>query len=138
MLFRSAGAYVDAFMTNIDWAGVYQRYQAAVHAASESFSATQEDVAGSVLLDVRRAGAFAQSSSAIPGARWRDPSQVAEWSGQLPPDREIIVYCVYGHEVGRATAMRLRAAGLNARYLTGGIDGWQTAGRAVDPKDAAL
>jgi Fe-Mn family superoxide dismutase len=28
-----------------------------------------------------------------------------------------------------ATAMRLRAAGLNARYLRGGLDGWQAAGR---------
>ncbi|MBI5722284.1 MAG: Fe-Mn family superoxide dismutase [Burkholderiales bacterium] len=30
----AAAAYVDAFMANIDWAGVYARYQAAVHAAS--------------------------------------------------------------------------------------------------------
>jgi Fe-Mn family superoxide dismutase len=48
----------------------------------------------------------------------------------------VIVYCVYGHEVGRATALRLRAAGLKARYLRGGIDGWQTAGRALNPKGA--
>ena len=53
---------------------------------------------------------------------------------ELPADREVIVYCVYGHEVGRATAMRLRAAGLNARYLRGGIDGWQAAGQALEPK----
>ena len=33
----------------------------------------------------------------------------------LPTDREIVVYCVYGHEVRRSTAMRLRAAGLKAR-----------------------
>ena len=29
---RRRGAYVDAFMDNIDWAAVYQRYQQAVHA----------------------------------------------------------------------------------------------------------
>jgi Fe-Mn family superoxide dismutase len=40
----------------------------------------------------------------------------------------------YGHEVGRSTAMRLRAAGLNARYLRGGIDGWQAAGRPLIDK----
>ncbi len=33
----AAGAYVDAFMDNIDWAPVYERYQLAVHAASEPF-----------------------------------------------------------------------------------------------------
>lgn len=44
---------------------------------------------------------------------------------------------IYGHEVGRATALRLRAAGLQARYLRGGFDGWQAAGRAVEPKGVA-
>jgi Fe-Mn family superoxide dismutase len=47
----------------------------------------------------------------------------------------VIVYCVHGHEVGRATALRLRAAGLNARFLRGGIEGWQAAGRALEPKE---
>jgi len=37
------------------------------------------------------------------------------------------VYCVYGHEVGRSTALRLRAQGINARFLKGGIDEWQKA-----------
>ena len=130
----NAGAYVDAFMDNIDWAAVYQRYQAAVHSSSESFGATREQVADALMLDVRRAGAFQQAATMIPGAQWRDPAHVAEWSAELPPDREVIVYCVYGHEVGRATAMRLRAAGVNARYLHGGIDGWQAAGETLAPK----
>jgi Fe-Mn family superoxide dismutase len=130
----AAGAYVDAFMANIAWAAVYQRYQAAVHAASESFGATQDDVSGALLFDVRRAGVFEKASSMIPGARWCDPAAVGEWAAELPKDREVIVYCVYGHEVGRSTAMRLRAAGLNARYLRGGIDAWQAAGQALVPK----
>jgi hypothetical protein len=32
-----------------------------------------------------------------------------------------------GREVGRNTAMRLRAAGVNAHYLRGGIEGWVAA-----------
>ena len=54
-------------------------------------------------------------------------------AAELPVDRDVIVYCVYGHEVGRATALRLRAAGVDARYLRGGIDGWQAAGHPVVP-----
>jgi Fe-Mn family superoxide dismutase len=129
-----AGAYVDAFMANIEWGGVYRRYQNAVHAASEAFGAAQDEVDGAMLIDVRRAGAFEQASTTIPGARWLDPARVDEWSRELPADREVVVYCVYGHEVGRSTALRLRAAGVNARYLNGGIDGWQNAGLALDPK----
>jgi Fe-Mn family superoxide dismutase len=132
----AAAAYVEAFMGNIDWAGVYLRYQQAVHAASESFGATLEEADAALLVDVRRSGVFAQARTRIPGARWRDPATVASWAGELPADREVLVYCVYGHEVGRSTALRLRAAGLNARYLRGGIDGWQAAGRPTEPKES--
>ncbi len=133
----AAGAYVDTFMGQIHWARVYQCYQAAVHAASAPFAASHDDASGALLLDVRRAGVFAEAATMIPGARWCDPAAVAEWLAELPPDREVVVYCVYGHEVGRSTAMRLCAAGVKARYLQGGIDGWQAAGRPVDVKPGA-
>ena len=132
----AAGAYVDAFMSNIDWPAVYGRYQRAVHAASEPFGASQQEIDGAMVLDVRRAGVFEQAATMIPGARWCDPATVAAWSAEMPADRELVVYCVYGHEVGRVTAMRLRAAGVNARYLNGGIDGWQAAGRPLVDRPA--
>jgi Fe-Mn family superoxide dismutase len=131
------GAYVDAFVDSIDWAAVYTRYQRAVHAASESFGAGPDEIGEALLLDVRRAGVFEQARTTIPGARWCDPAAVATWSADLPAGREVLVYCVYGHEVSRATAIRLRAAGLNARFLRGGIDGWQAAGRALADKPAS-
>ena len=124
----AAGAWVDAFMRNIDWSAVYARYQSAVHAASESLAAGHSDLANAHVVDVRRAGVFEQASQMLPGATWRDPALVGEWAASLPADREIVVYCIYGHEVGRGTALRLRAQGLNARFLRGGIDGWTTAG----------
>ena len=130
----AAAAYVDAFMDNIHWAQVYERYQQAVHAASEPLGATQDEVAGSMLLDVRRAGVFEQATTMIAGATWFDPSAIEHWASELPAGRDVVVYCVYGHEVGRSTAMRLRAAGLNARYLRGGFDGWQAAGRPLEAK----
>jgi Fe-Mn family superoxide dismutase len=130
-----AGAYVEAALDNIDWAGVYQRYQDAVHAASEAFGATHDDVADALVLDMRRREIYEQAPARIPGAHWRDPGTVATWAPALAADRAVIVYCVHGHEVGRATALRLRAAGLNARFLRGGIEGWQAAGRALEPKE---
>ena len=132
----AAGSYVDAFMGNIDWAAVYGRYQRAVYAASEPFGASQSEFDGAMLLDVRRAGVFEKASQMIPGARWCDPATVAAWSAEIPADRTPIVYCVHGHEVSRATALRLRAAGVNAHYLHGGIDAWQAAGRPLVDKPA--
>jgi superoxide dismutase, Fe-Mn family len=130
----AAGAYVDACMAAIDWAALYARYQAAVHAASEPYGADPGELAGTTLLDVRRSGVFEQAGSMLPEARWRDPGEVARWATELPRDQPVTVYCVYGHEVGRATALRLRAAGVNARYLRGGIDAWTQAGRPVARK----
>jgi Fe-Mn family superoxide dismutase len=123
----NAGAWVEAFMKNIDWSVVYQRYQEAVHAASEPLVARQGDLGDAMLLDVRRAGVFEQANQMIRGAQWRDPAEVARWGAELPQGREVVVYCVYGHEVGRSTALRLRAQGVNARFLQGGIDGWTAA-----------
>ncbi|SDZ96629.1 rhodanese-like domain-containing protein [Variovorax sp. YR216] len=125
---------MDAFMANIDWAVVYLRYQTAVHEASEPYVADIDSLLGAVVLDVRRAGVFEQADSLIPGAKWRDPKAVGEWVHDLPSGRPVVVYCVYGHEVGRSTAMRLRAAGVDARFLGGGIDGWLTARRPVVAK----
>ena len=126
---------LDDFVDRIDWASVYERYQHAVHAASETFGATQDEAArAGVLLDVRRAGVFAKAQALLPGARWRDPAKVADWAAELPPGREVLVYCVYGHEVGRATALRLRALGVPARFLVGGFDAWQAAGRDLEAK----
>lgn len=133
----AAGAYVDAFMANIAWDKVYARYQQAVQAASEALAADLDrlDPARCVVLDVRRAGVFQQAETMLPGARWRDPARVRDWVDELPKDRDVLVYCIYGHEVGRSTAMKLRAAGVRAQFLPGGIDAWTQAGRPVQARE---
>jgi Fe-Mn family superoxide dismutase len=99
---------------------------------SENWAAGPADVAGALVLDVRRAPAYAAASTRLVGAPWMDPATVDTWARDLPTDRGVVVYCVHGHEVSQSTATRLRAAGLNARYLIGGIEGWQAAGLAVE------
>jgi len=130
----AAGPYVDAFMDNIRWATVYERYQHAAHSASEGLAASHDQLAGANVVDVRRAGVYEQAVDVIPGSHWQDPAIVEQWAASLPKNEEVVVYCVYGHEVGRTTAMRLRAAGLKARFLEGGIDGWKAAGRPLTAK----
>ena len=120
-----------AWSAHTDWAAPYAAYQHAVHAASAALGGSALDVAGAVLVDVRRAGMFAQAQHMLPGAQWRDPALVALWALLLPKDRPVLVYCIYGHEVGRVTALRLHAAGVQARFLQGGIDEWSSAGRPL-------
>jgi len=133
----AAAGYVDAFMAAIHWPAVYGRYQAAVAAASERFACSADEIGDAELIDVRRDAVFANAETMIAGASRRDPRQVAEWSGALEAGRPVVVYCVYGHEVGRATALRLRAAGHDARFLRGGIAGWESAGKPVRPREAS-
>lgn len=75
-----------------------------------------------VLLDVRRTPRFADSDSLLAGALHCAPEQIEAFA-RAQPARNAVVYCVYGHEVGRQAAQALRAAGWNASYLAGGFEG---------------
>jgi Fe-Mn family superoxide dismutase len=119
-----------------EWAGLHARYQALVDEASEPWGVEPADVAGSLMLDVRRLPAHEQARTQLPGASWRDPTRVGLWAADVPRDRPVTVYCVHGHEVSRATALQLRAVGVDARFLRGGIDGWCRAGMPVEARGA--
>ncbi|WP_418317060.1 Fe-Mn family superoxide dismutase [Piscinibacter sakaiensis] len=124
----AAAAYVDSFLTRVDWAQVHQRYRASLQAASEPFGIAIDGLADTDVIDVRRAGAYQASDSVIPGSVWRDPTAIADWGSTLAASRRVAVYCVHGHDLSQAAALRLRAAGVDAHYLRGGIEAWQAAG----------
>jgi rhodanese-related sulfurtransferase len=84
--------------------------------------------AAPVLVDVRRAGAFGTDDAVIIGAIHRTPETVSDWSAALPKNREVVVYCVHGHEVSQGVAKALQNAGIKAAYLEGGIAGWKEQG----------
>ena len=129
-------AYVAACMDNLHWPRISERYAAAVESATHTLAVGAEACAaepGVMLIDVRRKGAYERGTEVIKGATWRDPERVDEWAGEVA-GKEVVVYCIYGHEVGQSTAARLRDAGVSARFLTGGIDQWKAAGRPVQPK----
>jgi rhodanese-related sulfurtransferase len=87
-----------------------------------------------LVIDVRRNERFRESPYLIKGALRRDPSQIEAWKNSLPASRNIVVYCVHGHEVSQNAADTL-----GARYLAGGIEHWREEGGelAAKPKDAA-
>ena len=51
--------------------------------------------------------------------------------GELSKTEPVVVYCVYGFHVGCRTAITLREAGFDARYMKGGHSGWKAAGGPV-------
>jgi rhodanese-related sulfurtransferase len=87
-----------------------------------------------LVIDVRRNERFLEAPDLVRGALRRDPARVEEWRKALPAEAEIVVYCVYGHEVSQGVAKAL-----GARYLEGGIEGWRAAGGelAAKPKGAS-
>jgi Fe-Mn family superoxide dismutase len=86
-----------------------------------------------LVIDVRKPEAFRAEPATIPGAIWRDPLALADWSGGLPGGRAVVVYCVHGHEVSRNACDALRRRGIDAHLLAGGFEGWKTAGGRVVP-----
>jgi rhodanese-related sulfurtransferase len=89
------------------------------------------------IVDVRREAAYQQSADILPCARWRDHREATQWAGEFAGGGEIVLYCVHGHQVSQGAAALLRAAGLPAFYLDGGIDAWRAAGLPLISATAA-
>jgi rhodanese-related sulfurtransferase len=75
-----------------------------------------------LILDVRREPKFASSQRIVAGAVRCTPEAVEAFARQHPA-RNVVVYCVYGHNVSADATAQLNAAGWQARALDGGIEG---------------
>ena len=80
--------------------------------------------AAPVIIDVRRPADFATAETRIVSAEHHPPEEVARWRTDLPQRRAVVVYCVHGRETSQQAAAALRAAGVDAAYLEGGIVDW--------------
>lgn len=89
------------------------------------------ELAGKLILDVRRAADRDAAPGHLPGAQWKNPEQLAEWADSLPNDQQIVLYCARGGSVSNSVVDALQAKGLNARFIEGGIEGWKAAGGEV-------
>ena len=133
-----AAAYVDAFMRNLRWDAVFQRYGSAVAGDAVAVGTSPADALNAAqLLDVRRAATYADANDSLATSTWRDPARLDDWSSELDPAKPIIVYCAHGLDIGRSTALALRARGFDARYVVGGIEACRAAGVPLSLKGAA-
>jgi superoxide dismutase, Fe-Mn family len=144
----NAKAYVDAFLRNVDWKAVEGRYADALKVApprplvQEEFGdlpgVSVEEVQAMLkegkplqLIDTRPKHSVSRTQDIAVGVTWRDPERVGEWMNELSKETPVVVYCVYGFHVGCRTAIALREAGFDARYMTGGHSGWKAVGGPV-------
>ena len=148
----NASAYIDAFMRNIDWTVVGNRFADARSIGSVGQtqerdgipSISVEDLSNALsqrdnvqVLDARPKHYFSRTTDMMRGANWRDPERIDEWSSDLSPDTPVYVYCAYGFGVGRGVTALLRERGFDASYVAGGLAAWYAAGgeRALKPTD---
>lgn len=144
----NAGAYVAAFMRNIDWTAVQARYDDAAATPAprpmqqEQFSGLPSVSVAQVntmlqsgtpvqIIDVRPRHYSTRAQDMMAGAVWRDPERVDEWIGDLSKDVPVVAFCVYGFHIGCETTAKLREAGFDASYMAGGHSAWKAANGTV-------
>jgi Fe-Mn family superoxide dismutase len=144
----NAKAYVDTFLRNVDWTGVEGRHEDAIKALpprpliQQEFadvpSIGVEEVREMIeskspvqVIDVRPRHSLSRQQDIAEGVQWRDPDRLQEWMGDLSKSEPVVVYCAYGFHVGCGTAIKLREAGFDARYMSSGHSGWKAIGAPV-------
>lgn len=144
-----AGAYVDAFMRNIHWERVAGRFRRTTERLADVSPAETtvrgQDVAPEdllsrlqgrediVVLDVCLAEDLPKRNDMLPGAIVLPPETITDWADELPKDKPIVVYCVYGFQVSGDAVAELRRRGLDAQGLSGGIAAWHAIGGPTVP-----
>lgn len=143
----AAGAYVDAFMKNIHWPRVAAKFDRALaengpigaatdasdSIAPEAVRASIESGRAPLLLDICLAEDLARRQEKLPAALVRAPERIADWADEIPKDRPVVAYCVYGFQVSRDAVAELRRRGVDAHAMAGGIAAWHAIGGAVEP-----
>ena len=149
----NARAYVDTFFRNLDWPGLEARYDDARKVqpprplVQPEFGDTPgigvEEVRAMLdagqpvqVIDVRPRHFVTRQQEIAENIPWRDPEQLQDWMGQLSKSEPVVVYCAYGFHVGCGTAVKLREAGFDARYMNSGHMGWKAIGAPVQLKAA--
>jgi Fe-Mn family superoxide dismutase len=144
----NAKAYVDTFFRNIDWPALVVRHERAIATlplppreqpefgdvpviSTEEVRELLSSGNGARVIDVRPRHLVSRQQEIADGVEWRDPDRLQEWMPDLSPAQPVVVYCAYGFHVGCKTAIALRDAGFDARFMDAGHSGWRALGGAM-------
>jgi membrane protein DedA with SNARE-associated domain/rhodanese-related sulfurtransferase len=86
------------------------------------------------IVDLRHPLELLPDPFTLPGAHHLSPDALAQRSGEIPQDRDIVLYCTCPSEATAAmTAMKLHKLGVDrVRPLRGGFDEWKRLGFPLD------
>jgi membrane protein DedA with SNARE-associated domain/rhodanese-related sulfurtransferase len=82
------------------------------------------------IVDLRHPLDYLPDPRVLPGAIRIGPAEIARYAGNIPRDRDVILYCTCpSEETSAKVAMQLHRLGITrVRPLRGGFDGWKKAG----------
>jgi len=146
----NAKAYIDTFLRNIDWKSLHERYEDAARVAPprplvqpefgdlpgvgvEEVKAMLDEGKPVQVIDARPRHFVSRQQDIMQGAIWRDPERIQEWAGELSKSDPVVVFCAYGFHIGCKTAIALRDAGFDAKFMKGGHSAWKAIGGPVKP-----
>jgi rhodanese-related sulfurtransferase len=92
------------------------------------------------IVDLRHPLELVPDPYTLPGAHHVSPDALAQRSGEIPLDRDIVLYCTCPSEATAAkTAMTLHKLGIaRVRPLRGGFDEWKRLGFPLDAIEMAV
>ena len=135
----NADAYVEAFMDNIAWERIANRFSGSAPATRphtvDTLAARRliESDPNIFVIDARLADDAASVPVRLPRARRAPPNQVDAIAASLPKGAKAVVYCAWGFEIGGDCAARLRERGIDAVAVAGGIGTWRADGLPTEP-----
>ena len=94
--------------------------------SAEQVLAASASATPPVVLDVRTPDEFA--SGHVPGAMNIPIDQLAARTGELDPQREVVVYCERGPRASRAADALVAAGFSDVKLLSGHMSAWRDAG----------
>ena len=133
-------AYVSTFLQSVHWGRIARQFHKTLGAATADNEVDPNQISIAELktclgkgddvlvLDVRHDDDCERYRNRIAGSEWHDSFDVASWVKNLPKDKPVVIYCMYGFWVSQKVAEELREYGIDARSLSGGVTAWRAMG----------
>jgi Fe-Mn family superoxide dismutase len=139
-------AYIDAFTKNLHWDRPAKRFERALAGSSTQATTNDHDPLPPELLaqmiergespqiiDVCLADDMPKRYDTVPNSLYLQAEKIDDWIKDLPKDKPIVAYCMYGFQVSGNAVNELRSQGYDARMLAGGIATWRALGQPTEP-----